>query len=841
MRRFTPWSLSWRAVLPFLLLAPLAACGGGGGFTGPEPEVFVDGLAGRVLMPDQDAGRIIEQEPNDVAGQAFRLPPFWPRSTLEVTGQVGTTAAFTGRVDPVDTFLLTSMRPQAMALTLTFLAADPFSAAPNEILAEVRRRATGVVVAVTAAGPSPRTLAFDAAANEAYEIEVRAAFGHAWYVLGLAGTDLPGAPGPLKPRALTARNGSSSPAPMAQVGRCAAKHILVRFEESCDVAAFCAREGLGLGRRTGTGSYRVALPAESCGEAAAAALAARLARTEGVRWAEPDWIVGRLGEPDDPEFNRQWDMRAIGMRSAWDIETGDPSVVVAIVDGGITAHPDLEGRTVPGYDFISSAEIAGDGDGRDPDPTDPGDRGASSGLSTWHGTHVASIIAGRQDDAYGMSGVAPGCRVMMLRALGIGGGLVSDAADAILFAAGLFTTGDGVKLPVPARIINLSIGLSQDSAELRDACDRARNVGSFLVAAVGNNGGFVQYPARYDSTFAVSAVDGKLLTTAYSSFGSEVDIAAPGGGSNVDQWNDGWHDGVLGAVRDETVDPAVASHGYLVGTSQAAPHVAGAAALLLSLDPTLSALDLATILQTSALDLGQPGSDVAYGAGLLQVHEAVKIVLARMGNPRADAPYLLLPTGSVQFEGFRSSIDLPLANGGGGLLNVFLATGRTDDGGAWLGGVLDPAEGPAVPVNMRKVTIEVERSLLPPGPGRYSGTLSLANGLGTLGTVRVVVYVGERTRAGQILPLVALDASSGIARRRAYALPEFGYRYWVRGLPASSYRLKAGEDLDFDGFFCESFEACGWLGGPLEADATVVPYLPDEAAIQGLSIELANP
>jgi len=843
---------SWRISLAMLCLAPLAACGGGGGFTPPESEVFIDGLAGDVLMPDQHAGRIIEQEPNNVAGQAFRLPPFWPRSTLEVTGQLGTTAAFTGRIDPVDTFLFTSIRPQSIALELDFLASDAVSAAPNAFRVQVTRRATGTVVATALAGPSPRMLAFDVAPGEAFEIALTASFGHGWYVLRLSGMDLLSAPLSPKPTRgnVTAAGASPAAIPVAaptaapnarRVGRCAADHVLVRFDAGCDEAALCRREGLVLGRATATGSHRVRMPQDACGEAAAVALAERLAKMEGVHWAEPDWIVHALGEPDDPEFNRQWDMRAIGATSAWDIETGDPSVVVAIVDAGITAHPDLAGRTVPGYDFVSSVEIAGDGDGRDADPTDPGDQASSSGLSIWHGTHVASIIAARRNDGFGISGVAPDCRVMMLRALGIGGGLVSDASDAILFAAGLYTTGDGTRLPTPMRIINLSVGLDQDSAELRDACDRARNVGSFLVAAVGNNGGFVQFPARYDSTFAVAAVDGKLLTTAYSSFGSAVDLAAPGGGTNVDQWNDGWHDGVLGAVKDETVDPATWSHGYLVGTSQAAPHVAGAAALLLSMDPTLSAIDLATILRQSALDLGQPGQDVAYGAGLLQVHEAVKIVLARLGNPRSDAPYLLLPTSSVQFEGFRSTIDLPLANGGGGTLNVFFATGVTDDGGAWLTGLLDPATGPGVAVNMRKVTIGVERSFLPPGPGRYSGTLSLANALGTLGTVRVVVYVGERTRAGQILPLVAVDSSSGIARRRAYAFPEFGYRYWVRGLPAASYRLKAGEDLDFDGFFCEAFESCGWLGGPLEADAVAVPFVPAKAAIQGLSIELAPP
>ncbi len=824
----------------YVLLGALAACGGGGGGGGSAPLV-IDGLSGRVLMPDFDLGRIAEQEPNDSTARPARLPPVFPRSILEVTGELGRTAAQFGRIDPVDVFLFTSVRTQMIELELDFPSIDPALGGPNNFTAEVFRRATGASVSVTGPG-FPRTLGFEAVAEEAYDIVLTAIGGHGWYTLRLVGSDP--LPGPQLNKPALGQTVLSAVSPAAQPSEpppvaCAGTHVLVRFDADCDPEAFCAREGLELGRRTGTGSYRVRLPAHDVGEAAAVALCERLTGLAGVRWVEPDYVVRSLGIPTDPEFNRQWNMRAIGAPSAWDVETGDADVVVAVVDAGIVPHPDIADRIVPGYDFVSDPVIAADGDGRDGDPTDPGDRARSSGLSLWHGTHVSTIIAGRANDGFGVTGVAPDCRVMMLRALGVGGGFVSDAADAILFAAGLYTTPDGRVLPAPIRIVNLSIGLDQDSEELRDACERAANRGCLLVAAVGNGGGAVQYPARYDSTFAVAAVDGKLQTTSYSSFGASVDIAAPGGGTSFDQWNDGWHDGILSATRDQTVDPARYGSGYIVGTSQAAPHVAGAAALMLSMDPTLTSTELTTILRATALDLGLKGDDLAYGSGLVQVHEALKVVMERQGNPRNDAPYLMLPTNSVQFEGLRTSIDVPLMNGGGGTANVFFAFGETDDGALWLGAQLTAADGPGVPVNNTKVTITVDRSQLPLASDSYSGTVHLADSQGTLQTIRVTTYVRARQRAGQILPLAAIDAFAGIARRRAFAYPEFGYRYWLRGMPAASYRLQAGEDLDRDGFFCEVADACGWHGGPTEADAIPVEFVPNEPVVSGLSIDLS--
>ncbi|MDA1194316.1 MAG: S8 family serine peptidase [Planctomycetota bacterium] len=839
----------WRAFSLVALLALATACGGGGGGDGPLPPEIIDGLAGTILLPDHDLGRVIEQEPNDSQAQPFRLPPVWPRCTLEVTGTFGTSEAWFGRTDPRDVLLFEVVRDQTISLALTFQATDPTSLGlANDFGAEVFRTATGIALGETAPGGQPRTLMFDAAAGETYAIELSATgTGHGWWTVRLTAEDMALVPKPDPTPFLYASDETQHETldPVAGIApdqRCAHTHVLVRVRPGCDRDALCRRHGARLDSATGSGTLRVAFdtPTGDDPEARVGVLCAAFAGDPDVEWAEPDWVIRAFAEPGDPEWNRQWNLRAIGVPSAWDITQGQEALTIGVVDSGIVASPDLAGRLVPGFDFVSSAAISGDGNGRDFDPTDPGDRFAADGTSSWHGTHISAIIAANHDDV-GMAGIVPRCHIMMLRALGVGGGFVSDAADAILYAAGLLNLPDGTRLATPLRLLNLSIGLPQHSEELREACERAENQGVLLVAAVGNRGGPVEYPAAYPTTFAVAAVDAQLLTTQYSAFGAAVDLAAPGGGASFDADDDGWHDGVLSAVLDETVLPAVHRHAYLVGTSQAAPHVTGVAAMLLSIAPTMTGREVREILSGTAMDLGPPGEDVAYGAGLVQAHEAVKIVLGRVGNPRSDGPHLVLPRGSVQFQGFNSSVEIPLGNGGSGTLNIFLASPLTDDGGDWLSASLVPVLAPSPPVNQSHVTITVDRSRLPPTPGRYSGTVLLSNSPVTHGAVRVVLYVQERTRAGELLSLVAIEDETGIARRKFFALPEFGYRFWMRGLPEAGYRLRGGEDLDTDGFFCEGADACGWLGGPSEAQATVVQHVPGLPALRNLSITLWPP
>jgi len=796
---------------------------------------------GDVLVPDEHLGLVVEQEPNDAASQAWPLPPLWPRCTLEVTGTLGTSAARYGRADPRDVLRLEVLREQAVSVLLTFGALDPESGLDCELSLTVRDAQT-LAVLDSAAGPTPLEVDFDAAAGGRYDVDVEVTHGHTPWRLAVAAAD-PGGFSPKPSFGVVA----SGPAPTAAPARvvapepaCCADHVLVRLDDDVDVEAFCREHRLRVVGRTGLGTWKLAAEGEVATESGARKLGTALSGIGGVLRAEPDWIVLPQGDAPDPEFARQWNLRAIGAPSAWDVTMGDPSVVIGFVDTGVVAHPDLAGRMVAGYDFVSALGYAADGNGRDPDPTDPGDEIYASGLSAWHGTHVAAIAIANQDDV-GVTGVAPGCRGMALRALGRGGGLASDAADAILFAAGLLTTADGRRLDPPLRIANLSFGLSQDSAELRDACDRARNVGVLLVAAAGNTGGPTLFPAAYDSTFAVSAVDGDLAPTGYSNYGPEIQVVGPGGNANEDVWIDGWPDGILSAIYDETVAPRVLSQGFIVGTSQAAPHVAAVAALMLSVDPSLTLNDLIAFLRGSALDVGVPGDDLGTGRGLVQAHEALNLVLGNLGTPRADPPALYLPAPSVVFGGISIHKVLPLLNGGGGSLALSAAGAETDDGGAWLSASLLAADTPGGPISHNGVEIEVDRHVLGTSPGRHAGTVSIWNPSGVLGAVRVVVLVQERVRAGQLLQVAIRADPGGGVFGLATAWPNHSYRYWCRSQPAGAYRILGSEDVDGDGFFCEPGDSCGWYGGPSEADALVVDYDPDATAALGLNLTLRPP
>ncbi|MFN3705508.1 MAG: S8 family serine peptidase [Thermoflexales bacterium] len=370
-------------------------------------------------------------------------------------------------------------------------------------------------------------------------------------------------------------------------------------------------------------------------------IAARIQALPQVEYAEPDlWLQPLSVLPNDPLFSSQWHYAltptlnyGINLPPAWALITGSASIVVAVIDTGVLFnHPDFSGKLLPGYDFISDVTVANDGDGRDNDASDPGDwtgTGSGSGCppnncpSSWHGTHVAGTISAATNNGLGVAGVGWGTPILPVRVLGSGGGMLSDVADGILWAAGL-SVPDVPDNPHPAKVLNLSLGGFSPTCPntLQSAINAARAQGALIVAAAGNNP-FTQAdsftPANCANTLTVAATNKVGNRTWYSSVGSVVAIAAPGGDSGG---------AILSTGNSGTTSPAAHTYTYKVGTSMAAPHVAGVAALVWSANPALTPAQVTFILTNTATPFPFGSScAVGCGSGIVNAYRAVSAAL----------------------------------------------------------------------------------------------------------------------------------------------------------------------------------------------------------------------
>jgi serine protease len=349
-------------------------------------------------------------------------------------------------------------------------------------------------------------------------------------------------------------------------------------------------------------------------------------RDASIEYAEPDRIMTHAATPTDPRYTDQWHyydtVGGLRLPAAWDISTGT-GVVVAVIDTGYRPHADLSGQFLPGYDFISTAAIGNDGNGRDSDATDPGDgltAGACSGgqpfsdqPSSWHGTHVAGTIAARTNNGTGVAGVAYNAKILPVRVLGKCGGYTSDIADAITWASGGTVAGVPAN-PNKARVLNLSLGGGGAcSATMQNAVNGARSRGAVVVAAAGNSAMDVSNasPANCTGVIAVAATGRTGGRARYSNFGALVAVAAPGG--------DG-ASGVLSTLNSGRSGPLADTYAAYQGTSMAAPHVAGVAALMFALNTNLTPDEIATRLKSTARAF--PASCTGCGTGIVDAAAA---------------------------------------------------------------------------------------------------------------------------------------------------------------------------------------------------------------------------
>ncbi len=391
-----------------------------------------------------------------------------------------------------------------------------------------------------------------------------------------------------------------------------------------------------------SGSAHVLRIAQGMTEAEVTAIAAKLAALPEIEYAEPDWRMFPLLTPNDTLYSSQWDLLPPGSSNygidavgAWDISTGSSSVVVAVIDTGITNHPDLAGRLVAGYDFIHDPLSGNDGDGRDANPADPGDwisaaenasgdfKGCGVSSSSWHGTHVAGTIGAASNNKTGVAGINWAAQIQPIRVLGKCGGYTSDIADGARWAAGLAVTGIPVN-KTPAKVLNLSLGgIHACDITTQNAINEITAAGAVFVVAAGNDNidASGASPASCNGVITVASTGRAGSRAPYSNFGSVVEIAAPGG----DQRNDGATGGILSTLNDGATSPANPNYVYYQGTSMAAPHVAGVASLLYSVAPALTPAQVLQILQQSAtaFPAGSTCTTSICGAGILNAKNAL--------------------------------------------------------------------------------------------------------------------------------------------------------------------------------------------------------------------------
>ena len=519
--------------------------------------------------------------------------------------------------------------------------------------------------------------------------------------------------------------------------------------------------------------------------------------------------------PDDALYGLQWHYPEIRLPEAWDITTGDPTgpddVIVAVVDTGIlTNHPDFSGQLVNGYDFIADPDRAGEGDfdGIDPNPFDQGDR-AYGGSSSFHGTHVAGTIAARSDNAAGGAGVSWGARIMPMRALGVNGGTNYDVLQAVRYAAGL--ANDSNSLPVqPADIINLSLGSPFFSQAAQDLFTEVRNRGLIVVASAGNEStSEPSYPAAYNGVVSVSAttIDGSLAP--YSNFGP-VDVAAPGGFNGTDENGDGFPDGVVSTLGDDSnPGPVQLGYGALSGTSMAAPHVAGVVALMKAVHPGLTPAQFDASLASGDLtdDLGAADRDDLYGYGLINAQKAVLTGLSLAGGMGSDpGPVLGSSLSSVNLGVLAGSQRVRLSNLGTG--SIELLAGNIVTSEAWLSvsPVAVDAEG------LGDYELLADRTGLAEGPHNATATFMPTDPDTNAVSISVTLQIpgaNPEADAGLFYVIAVNDDGSSEGSAAVVAASNGEYRWTLNDLPAGSYRIVAGSDMDDDNFICDAGESCG--------------------------------
>ena len=828
---------SWRVagLLPAVLLA--ASCsGGGGGGSPPDPPVPPPATArvsGSLLVPgdartDSDTNTSLATPlRNDGIASAQRLPnPVLLGGYANVAGS-GPAGPLQAGGDLDDYYRVSLLQGQTIELSVAGAAEGA-----NDLDLELYSAAGQLVDGSYGTRQVERLVA--GASGEHY-VRVLAASGASLYSLsvGRSATTTataptlgdPFVPGQLLLRA--ARRAGDLRGAAKVASDAAARHALKPVAGSPErewllELTSAALDGLRVAQQAGRSAADPARFASDEQRRKWATLQAvkRVAADTDVAWVEPNWTAAPAAVPTDPLYPRQrWHYELVQLPAAWDVTNGNAAVTVAVLDTGTRPHPDLDGQWRGGYDFVRGA-ASGDGDGLDPDPTDMGDR---LGANLYHGTHVAGTIAAATNDGYGVTGVAPGVRLMPLRIVDMDRiAAVADIVQAIRYAAGL--PNDSGTLPAHrADVINVSIAAAVACpASLAEAVTAARGAGSIVVAAVGNsNRDQETFPAGCPGVVGVGAVDALARKASYSNYGRGVDLAAPGGQIRDDRDGDGYGDGVFSTLARGSGNATVPTHEPLEGSSMAAPHVSGVFALMRSLDPALTPAAIDQLLASGALtvDIGPPGPDTL-GVGLISALKAVQAAAGGVIPPRPGQ--LTASHASLSFGAALTELEVVVANAGTEPVRVTSIQASQP----WLSVAASQVDANG----LGRYLLRVDRNGL--ADGTYGGWAEFSGSVGSPVRIDVLVQVlpvsAEADAGPQYLQLV--DPDSG---RIAYSLElqARGSRvaFEFTGVAAGRYLLRAGTDLDGDRQICEPGEACGRY--PVYSSATVVTVSGDVSGL----------
>jgi len=559
-----------------------------------------------------------------------------------------------------------------------------------------------------------------------------------------------------------------------------------------------------------------------------------LRRLPEVEYAEPNYIYRVFSEPNDPYYSSLWHYTLIQLDKFWKDESLDQvdnlsGIRVAVIDSGIVrkagqTHPDLTGTLFDEYDFVD----------KDADATD-------DPLGIFHGTHVAGTIGALTNNGIGIAGVAggngpsgqpaafSGVQIIPIRALNeYGTGTTWDIAWAIRYASG--TTTDYTSQPiVKADIINMSFGGQMNSSTIKNAIDYAYYTKKIvLVAAAGNEyTDTPMYPAAYPEVISVAAVDIGAQKAEYSNFGTTIDISAPGGFESLDLDFDGNKDGILSTYFSNNNF----TYSYASGSSMAAPHVSGVAAIVLkALQVRTGSTDILpqtvkSYLTGTAIDLDNP---YHYGAGLVNAYAAAS---AALGQPSPQLPVLFPFPKTVKLTDMTSSGSFVLKNiGNSDPITITSIWSSYDPSG--LISSITPQSGE---IDSDGLHVQVSFDIASLTDGRtYSARIDISDTDGNEEYVYTFYkYIGD-------VYVVAFDASSYDVVQMALTNYEEDFQYLLDNLPQGDYIIGASTDRNDNGYIFDAGEVYEVYGFFQSVSNQVSIRLNAGIALEGINFQIID-